>query len=238
MRNVVITGASSGIGKALAKDLVEAGYTVMLGARREDKLRALCDELGPKSDYHVTDVTDKASVTALVAACVARFGSVDIFINNAGLMPLSMFESTKVDEWDRMIDVNLRGALYGIAAVLPAMIAQKDGHIVNMASIAAHDIWPSSGVYSATKTALRTASESLRREMAPHNIRVTTLSPGAVRTGLSRSITDKAALNDAQNRFDFEYLEPSAITEAVIFALSKPASVCVSEIVIRPTRHI
>lgn len=238
MRTAIITGASSGIGKALAISLVESGFNVMLGARREDKLKALSDQLGSRAAYCLTDVTQRDDLSRLVEHAETRFGQVDILINNAGLMPLSMYASGKVDEWERMIDVHLKGSLYAINSVLPQMISRKDGHIINMASIAAHDIWPSSGVYSATKHGVRVISESLRREMTLNNIRVTTISPGAVRTGLSRSISDKAAMKDAQERFAFEYLEPDIIAETVLFALNKPSSVCVSEIVIRPTQHV
>lgn len=185
---VVITGASSGMGAAAARHLAGKGAAVVLGARRTDRIDALVAEIteaGGKAIAVATDVTKRDDLQRLVAAAVETYGRIDVLINNAGVMPLSPLERVKVDEWDQMIDVNLKGVLYGVAAALPHMIAQKSGHIINVSSVAGHKLFGGSAVYSATKFAVRALSEGLRQEMAPHNIRTTIISPGAVKTDSS-----------------------------------------------------
>jgi NADP-dependent 3-hydroxy acid dehydrogenase YdfG len=188
---VVITGTSSGLGEATARHLAGEGAKLVLGARRLDRLQALTRELNLGTDAAVaTDVTDRAQVKRLVDAAVAVHGRIDVIINNAGLMPHSPLERGKVDDWDRMIDVNLKGVLYGIAAALPHMTRQKSGHIINVSSVAGHKVRPGSAVYAATKAAVRMLSEGLRQEVKPYNIRTTIISPGAVQSELPRSITE------------------------------------------------
>jgi NADP-dependent 3-hydroxy acid dehydrogenase YdfG len=184
---VVVTGASSGLGEATARLLSEQGGTLVLGARRADRLQALANEIearGGKALALETDVTRREQVTALVDAAVHTYGRIDVMINNAGLMPQAPLEQLKVDEWDRMIDVNLKGVTYGIAASLPHMQRQKSGHFVNVSSVAGHKVGPGFAVYSATKFAVRALSEGLRQEVKPYNIRTTVISPGAVATEL------------------------------------------------------
>src|SRR5258708_1025081 len=190
---VVITGASSGLGEATARHLSALGASVVLGARRLDRLRALADELIARDGKALTvetDVTHADQVKALVDAAVRTYGRLDVMINNAGLMPQSLLERLKIDEWDRMIDVNIKGVLYGIAAALPHMTAQKSGHFINVSSVAGHKVRPGGTVYSATKHAVRVISEGLRQEVKAHNIRTTVISPGAVDTDLPDTITD------------------------------------------------
>ena len=173
---VVITGASSGMGAAAARHLSAQGATVVLGARRVERLQALAGEItaaGGKALVVQTDVTDRGQVRRLVDAAVETYGRIDVLVNNAGIMPLSPLERLKVEEWDRMIDVNLMGVLYGIAAVLPHMTAQKSGHIINLSSVAGHKVFGGSAVYSATKFGVRALSEGLRMEVKPYNIRTT-----------------------------------------------------------------
>src|SRR5947209_3606304 len=188
---VVITGASSGLGEATARLLSAEGATVVLGARRVDRLQSLADELtkrGGKALIVATDVTDRAHVKRLVDAAVETYGCIDVMINNAGLMQQSPLDQLKVDEWDNMIDINIKGVLYGIAAALPHMQRQKAGHIINVSSVAAYKVRPGSAVYAATRAAVRMLSEGLRQEVKPYNIRTTIISPGAVRSELPQSI--------------------------------------------------
>src|SRR5579872_3907002 len=190
---VVITGASSGLGEATARLLSAEGAIVVLGARRADRLRSLADELtgrGGKAIAVSTDVTHRDQVKRLVDTAVQAFGRVDVMINNAGLMPQSPLERLKIDEWDRMIDVNIKGVLYGIAAALPHMKQQKAGHIINVSSVAGHKVRAGGAVYAATKHAMLALSEGLRQEVKPYNIRTTVISPGAVATELPNSVTE------------------------------------------------
>lgn len=188
---VVITGASSGLGEAAARRLAQHGAKLVLGARRLERLQALAEELSLGPDAAVqTDVTQYEQVKRLVDRAVQSQGRIDAIINNAGLMPHSPLERGKVQDWDRMIDVNLKGVLYGIAAALPYMKTQKGGHIINVSSVAGHKVRPGSAVYAATKTAVRVVSEGLRQEVKPYNIRTTVISPGAVATELPDSVTE------------------------------------------------
>jgi len=233
---VLVTGASSGIGVGIACELAAAGATVVLGARRTDKLEAVAQEIrasGGKVMTRRLDVTDRADVTAFADAALAEFGRIDVIVNNAGVMPLSPMASLKVDEWDRMVDVNIKGVLYGIAAVLPGMIAQGSGQIINIASIGALSVSPTAAVYCATKFAVRAISDGLRQEH--DSLRVTCIHPGVVESELADTITDSVAA-EAMKTYRAIALKPDAIARAVRFAIEQPEDVDVNEIVVRPTR--
>ncbi|GHB31484.1 oxidoreductase [Pseudovibrio japonicus] len=234
-KTAIVTGATSGIGEAISRSLIAKGYNVMMAARRADRLESLAQELGPNADFAVTDITKRSDVISLADQAKEKFGQIDAFINNAGIMPLSFFKSRKVEEWDRMIDVNLKGTLYGIDAVLPDMLDRQDGHIINVASIAGLQTAPGFGVYSATKFGVRALSESLRQEVAAQNVRVTLISPGTVQTELFGTITDNEILELIQAGLPYEPMKPQTIADAVLYALSQPGSACVGEIVVRPT---
>jgi NADP-dependent 3-hydroxy acid dehydrogenase YdfG len=231
---VLITGASSGIGAGIARELAAAGARLMLGARRTDRLDALANELrGARLATRHLDVTDRDSVAAFAAAGREAFGRVDAIVNNAGVMPLSLMASMKVEEWERMVDVNIKGVLYGIAAVLPEMTARGSGHIVNIASVGALTVSPTAAVYCATKFAVRAISDGLRQER--NDIRVTCIHPGVVESELADTITDPAAAG-AMRQYRAIALQPDAIGRAVRYALEQPDEVDVNEIVVRPTR--
>jgi NADP-dependent 3-hydroxy acid dehydrogenase YdfG len=237
---VVITGASSGLGAAAARLLAARGAPVVLGARRADRIDALAAELsaaGGRALAATTDVTDAAQVRALVDRAVEAFGKVDVIINNAGLMPQSPLDRLRIDEWDRMIDVNIRGVLYGIAAVLPHMKAQKSGHVINVASVAGHKVRPGGVVYSATKHAVRVISEGLRQEVKPWNIRTTVISPGAVDTELPASVSEPDVAAGIQAFYADNAISPDSFAEAVAFAIGQPEAVDINEILYRPTRQ-
>lgn len=235
---VVITGASSGLGEATARHLAAAGAKLVLGARRIDRLQGLVRELGLETDAAVrTDVTDRDQVKALADQAVARYGRLDVIINNAGLMPHSLLERGRVEDWERMIDVNLKGVLYGITAALPHMIRQKSGHIINVASVAAYKVRPGSAVYAATKAAVRMLSEGLRQEVKPHNIRTTVISPGAVATELPESITEPDVAQNIQQFYEEYAIPADSFARMVTFAMSQPEDVDVNEILFRPTRQ-
>lgn len=237
---VVITGASSGLGEATARMLAAEGATVVLGARRTDRIEALAEELtqsGAQALARATDVTDPEQVQRLVDAAVERYGRLDVIINNAGLMPQSLLEARKLDEWDRMIDVNIKGVLYGVAAALPHMQRQGSGHIVNVSSVAGHRVGPGSAVYAATKFAVRALSEGLRQEVKPHNIRTTIISPGAVATELPNTITDPDVAANVGKFYEEVAIPADSFARAVVFALSQPDEVDINEILFRPTRQ-
>ena len=237
---VVITGASSGLGEATARMLSAHGATVVLGARRVDRIEALAAELtaaGGRALALQTDVTRAAEVQRLVDAAVEKFGRIDVIVNNAGLMPQSLLERLKIDEWDRMIDVNIKGVLYGIAAALPHMKRQKAGHIVNVSSVAGHKVRPGGTVYSATKHAVRVISEGLRQEVKPYNIRTTIISPGAVATELTETVSDpvvKAAIDKTYEKA----IPADSFARVVLFAMSQPDDVDINEILFRPTVQV
>src|SRR6185312_9791860 len=237
---VVITGASSGLGEATARHLSSLGAAVVLGARRTDRLKTIAGELtaaGRKAFAIETDVTDRAQVKRLVDTAVQSCGRVDVMLNNAGLMPQSLLERLHIDEWDRMIDVNIKGVLYGIAAALPYMKEQKSGHIINVSSVAGHKVRAGGTVYSATKTAVRVISEGLRQEVKPYNIRTTIISPGAVASELPDSITDPD-IGPATSKFYKETaISADSFASMVMFAMSQPEDVDVNEILFRPTRQ-
>jgi NADP-dependent 3-hydroxy acid dehydrogenase YdfG len=232
---VVITGASSGLGEATARRLVQHGAKLVLGARRLDRLQALARELSLGEDAAVqTDVTQCEQVRHLVDHAARSHGRIDVIINNAGLMPHSPLERGKVQDWDRMIDVNLKGVLYGIAAALPHMKAQRSGHIINVSSVAGHKVRPGSAVYAATKTAVRVLSEGLRQEVKPYNIRTTVISPGAVATELPDSVTEPDVAENVRKFYEIA-LPAESFANMVIFAISQPEDVDVNEILFRPT---
>ena len=237
---VVITGASSGLGEATAKLLSAQGATVAVGARRADRLKALANEIsdnGGKALAIATDVTNRDQVKALVEQAVERFGRVDVMINNAGLMPQAPLERLKVDEWDRMIDVNIKGVLYGIAAALPHMQRQKAGHFINVSSVAGHRIGPGFAVYAATKHAVRALSEGLRQEVKPYNIRTTVISPGAVATELPAGISDTETAERVRTFYSQVAVPADSFARVVAFAMSQPENVDINEILYRPTRQ-
>ncbi|MBL6080388.1 SDR family oxidoreductase [Belnapia sp. T18] len=233
---VLVTGASSGIGLGIARELAAAGATLVLGARRTERLEALAEELRGAGAHILTrhlDVTDRRSVEAFAQAGRDEFGRVDAIVNNAGVMPLSLMVSMKVEEWERMVDVNIKGVLYGIGAVLPEMVARGSGHVVNIASVGALTVSPTAAVYCATKFAVRAISDGLRQER--EDIRVTCIHPGVVESELAGTITDPAAA-EAMRTYRAVALQPDAIGRAVRFALEQPEEVDVNEIVVRPTR--
>lgn len=235
---VVIAGASSGLGEATARHLSAEGATVVLGARRADRIEALAEEInrkGGKALAIATDVTDKDQVKRLVDTAVETYGRIDVMINNAGLMPHSMLDKLRIDEWDQMIDVNVKGVLYGIAAALPHMQRQKSGHFINTASVAAHIVGPGMVVYCATKHAVRVISEGLRQEVKPYNIRTTTISPGAVATELPASVADADMAGGIQQFYDNFAIPADSYARVVAFAMTQPADVDINEVLFRPT---
>lgn len=234
---VAITGASSGIGRATAELLAARGAAVVLGARREAMLEELAEEItaaGGKAAFKATDVRRRADLEALVATAIERFSRLDAIVNNAGIGPISRFDALRVDDWDAMIDVNLRGTLYGIAAALPVFMRQNSGHVINVVSTAGLKIVPTMGVYAATKNAVRTATEALRQEAGP-TLRVTEISPGMISTSFGDSISDEPTRQMIVQRLGEIAIPPEAIARGILYALEQPADVDVGSIVIRPT---
>ncbi len=232
---VAITGASSGIGQAIALELGRAGATVVLGARRLERLQDTVAEIeaaGGTARARKLDVTDREDVKAFVDAANEEFGRVDVIVNNAGVMPLSPLRALKTDEWDRMIDVNVKGVLYGIAAVLPIMEEQGYGHVINVASVGAHRVSPTASVYCATKYAVWAISDGLQQET--ETLRVTVISPGVVTSELASTITDEAT-KGAMAEYRSVAIGPDAIARAVIYAMEQPEDVDVREIIVGPT---
>ena len=233
----MITGASSGLGEAAARHLARHGAKLVLGARRIERLQALAKDLSLGNDVAVqTDVTQYAQVRRLVDHAVQSHGRIDVLINNAGLMPQSLLERGRVEDWDRTIDVNLKGVLYGIAAALPYMKVQQSGHIINVSSVAGHKVAPGGAVYSATKHAVRVISEGLRQEVKPYNIRTTVISPGAVATELPNSITDPEVAERIRKVYAIA-VPADSFANMVVFAMSQPEDVDVNEILYRPTKQ-
>ncbi|MEO2214139.1 SDR family oxidoreductase [Paenibacillus amylolyticus] len=233
---VVITGASSGIGESTARLLAQHGAHVVIGARRMERLEALASSIrmeGGSVEYHSLDVTRLEEMHTIVDLAQTRYGRVDVILNNAGVMPLSPLESLKVDEWNRMIDVNIRGVLHGIAAGLPVMKKQGFGQFINIASIGAYAVSPTAAVYCATKYAVRAISEGLRQEVGG-DIRVTLVSPGVTESELADTISDEEA-RDLMKEYRRISIPASAIAQSILFAISQPAEVDVNEIVVRPT---
>ncbi|MFC0407128.1 SDR family oxidoreductase [Roseomonas elaeocarpi] len=234
---VAITGAGSGIGRASARLLAARGGKLVLGGRRDAPLAAVAAEIegaGGTAAYRQTDVTRRADLDALVKLACDRYGRLDVLVNNAGIGPISRFDALKVDEWDAMIDVNIKGVLYGIAAALPVFQRQGSGHIVNVVSTAGLRIVPTMGVYAATKNAVRTITEALRQEAGAH-LRVTEVSPGVIATDFADSMTDEAAKAAARQRVSAIAIPPDAIARGIAFAIEQPPEVDVGSIVIRPT---
>ena len=238
---VVITGASSGLGEAAARFLSAQGATVVLGARRSDRLQSLADELsgsGGKALAVATDVTHRNQVKRLVDTAAQKFGRVDVMINNAGIMPRAPLERLTIDDWDRTIDVNIKGVLYGIAAALPHMKKQKSGHMIFVSSVAGHKIGPDFAVYGATKHAVRALAEGFRQEVKPYNIRTTIISPGAVATELPDSVTEPDIAEKIRTYYDEIAIPAESFAQAVIFAMSQPEEVDVNEILFRPIKQM
>jgi NADP-dependent 3-hydroxy acid dehydrogenase YdfG len=235
---VVITGASSGLGAAAARHLAAEGASVVLAARRTERLQALADEIvesGGEALPVTTDVTERDQVQALVDAAVEEFGRIDVMLNNAGVMPASRLDKLNVDEWDQMIDVNVKGVLYGIAAALPYMQEQESGHIINVASDAGHKVHPTEAVYAATKHAVRALSEGLRQEVKAYGLRTTIISPGAVESELPDTISDEDVAEEIQELYEEHAISADSFARAVAFAIEQPEAVDVNEILYRPT---
>ena len=236
---IVITGGSSGIGYSTAKALAKKGAKIVAGARRLDRLETLKKEIiddGGEIIICETDVTKKSDCDNLVKQAIDKHGTVDVLINNAGLMPLSFVKSLKIDEWDRMIDVNIKGVLYCTAAVIPTMVEKKSGHIVNISSVAGRVVFPAGSVYCATKHAVTAFSEGLRQELSVRkNIRITSIEPGVVQTELTNTITEKALEAFVEKHKEMEGLKAEDISNAIIFAIDAPNHVNVNEILVRPT---
>lgn len=232
---VVVTGASSGIGEATARLLAKRGAHVVVGARRTDRLEKLVAEIeaeGGSAKFQTLDVTQLESMQSIVAFAEKEFGRVDVIVNNAGLMPLSPLEALKIDEWNRMIDVNIRGVLHGIAAGLPVMKKQGSGQFVNISSIAGHAVWPTCAVYSATKFAVAAISEGLRQESS--DIRVTVISPGVTESELAETVTHEGT-GEWLREFRKVSIPAEAIARAIAFSIEQPDDVDVNEIIVRPT---
>lgn len=235
-QSIIITGASSGIGEATAKMLAERGAKLMLAARREERLDKLVAEIeaaGGTASYQTVDVTVKSQVDALAQATLNQYGKIDVLINNAGVMPLSRLDRLRVEEWERTIDINIKGVLYGIAAVLPYMQKAQSGHIINLSSVAGHRVFPGAAVYCGTKYAVRAISEGLRQEIGDR-IRCTIISPGAVATELTNSIGDPEASQNIDQLYEIA-IPADAVARAIVYALEQPQEVDVNEILLRPT---
>jgi NADP-dependent 3-hydroxy acid dehydrogenase YdfG len=233
---ILITGASSGIGAATAHQLAGEGHRVVLGARRTERLVEIVAAIraaGGTAECCMLDVTRMESMQAFVAFANDVYGHIDVIINNAGVMPLSKLDALKVDEWNQMIDVNIRGVLHGIAAVLPGMQARRSGQVINLSSIGGHAVSPTAAVYCATKFAVGAISEGLRQEVGA-DIRVTVISPGVTTSDLAESISDPVA-REAMRAFRKEAIPAEAIARAISFAVAQPADVDVSEMIVRPT---
>ena len=233
---VVITGASSGLGEAAARRLAADGAKVILGARRLDRLEAIAASIGLSDEAVLrTDVTNADDVKRLVTRAIDNHGRIDVILNNAGIMPHSPLERCKIDDWDRTVDINIKGVLYGIAAALPHMKEQKSGQIINVSSVAGHKVRPSSAVYAATKTAVRVISEGLRQEVKPYNIRTTIISPGAVESELPDSVTEPDIAEAVKGLYASHAISAESFANVVAFAISQPEDVDINEILFRPT---
>ncbi len=233
---VLITGASSGIGEATARLLASQGARVVLGARRTERLQVIADEIraaGGSAEVRSLDVTRMEDVQAFADFALELHGRVDVLVNNAGVMPLSRLDALKIEEWNRMIDVNIRGVLHGIAAVLPSMQQRRSGQIINIASIGAYAVSPTAAVYCATKYAVRALSEGLRQEVGG-DVRVTVIAPGVTESELADSISDEGGRAEMRE-FRKIAIPASAIARAIAYAVEQPADVDVSELIVRPT---
>lgn len=236
---VVITGGSSGLGETTARHLASKGANVVLGARREERLQKITEEINAedngKATYIATDVTKKEQVKALVDKAVSEFGKIDVMVNNAGLMAIAPMSETKVDEWDRMIDINVKGVLYGVAAALPEFQKQESGHFINLSSVAGVKVFsPGGTVYSGTKYAVRAISEGLRHEVGD-KIRTTSIEPGAVESELKHGSTHKESSEAVNDLYNNVAIPSDSVARTIAFAIEQPADVDVNEIVLRPT---
>ena len=235
----IITGASSGIGEATALTLAKSGVKVAIGARRVDRLEVLSKKIiaeGGEVLFQKLDVTQRSECDNFAKMVLEKWNSIDILVNNAGLMPLSFFKSLKVDEWDRMIDVNIKGVLYCTGSVISHMKEKKSGHIVNLSSVAGRVVFPAGSVYCATKFAIAAFTEGLRQEFSVRsNIRVTSIEPGIVATELTDTITDESLQQFVENGKKMETLQAQDIANAILYAVDSPSHVNVNEILIRPT---
>ena len=237
---VAITGASSGIGEATALLLAERDAKVVLGARGSDRLEALADRIeasGGEAAYARTDVKRREDLSNLVGLAIERYGKLDVLVNNAGVAPISLLDELRVEDWEEMIDVNLKGVLYGIAAALPVFRRQGFGHFVNVISTAGIQIVPTMAVYAGTKNAVRAITEGLRQE-AGDKLRVTSVSPGFVNTNLADSMTNPEVKSQIMDQMDKMAIPPVAVARAIAFAIEQPADIDVNEIVIRPTAQV
>ena len=235
---VIITGASSGLGEATALRISKSGAKLMLAARRADRLEELVAEIqqdGGTVKYQVTDVSDRSQVEALAQVTHQAYGKIDVLVNNAGIMPLSPLAETKVDEWEQMVDVNIKGVLYGVAAVMPIMLQQESGQIINISSVAGHKVFAAGTVYCATKFAVKAISEGIRLE-SDGKIRSTNISPGAVATELTNTISHDATADMAEQLYGIA-IDPDAIARAITYAIEQPGDVDVNEMIIRPTKQ-
>jgi len=238
---VVITGASSGLGESTARHLAMLGASVVLGARRKERLDAIVNDIetkGGKAIAVTADVTKRAEVESLVKKSVDTFGRIDVLISDAGIMPIAPLALLKVDEWDRMIDLNIKGVLYGVAAALPQMKKQQSGHFINVASVFGIKVFaPGGTVYCATKAAVRTLTEGLRMEVHSGNIRTTIIDPGAVATELKESTSDQESSKAVRQLYEAWSIPAESIAHAVAYAIEQPADVDVNEIVVRPVKQ-
>ncbi|MFD1417739.1 SDR family oxidoreductase [Companilactobacillus keshanensis] len=240
---VVITGASSGIGEATAKLLAKDGAKLVLGARRENRLKDIAksiEKLGGEAAYQSTDVTDDDQVESLAKLAIEKFGRIDVWLNNAGIMPQSILSEKKITDWNNMIDINIKGTLYGIGAAIPYMDKQKSGHIINVSSVAGHTAHQGSAVYSATKFAVRAISESLRQEMvdAKNNVRVTVISPGAINTELLSSVTDPDVKANMEKFYESFGIPVDRVALTIKEAIDMAADAAWNEVIIRPTNQL
>ena len=236
---VVITGASSGIGESIAKLLARHGAKVVIAARRKNRIDAVVKEISAAGDKAVgfpVDVTKRPEMEALIKGAVDSFGRVDVLVNNAGIMPIAPIPLLKVDEWERQIDINIKGVLYGVAAVLPQMQKQKSGHIINITSVFGIKVFaPGATVYCATKAAVRTLTEGLRMELHSENIRCTMISPGAVASELPSGTSDPSSAKFLKDFYEKTAMPADSVARAVLYAIEQPAEVEIDEVVLRPT---
>ncbi|PRT54006.1 hypothetical protein B9G98_01626 [Wickerhamiella sorbophila] len=234
---IIITGASSGLGLVAAREFAKLGAKVVVGARRIDRLTELVKELGqPEATAVKVDVTKREQVENLVQTALDIYGRIDVLVNNAGYMPLSYMEKCKVDEWDATIDINIKGVLYGVAAIIPVFKKQKSGQIINVSSVAGHNVLMGGAVYSASKYAVRVISEGLRQELKPYNVRVLNVSPGATESDLAHGITDEDVMKNIEK--EFEAVPATVFSDALIFAVNQPENVDVNEITFRPVSEM
>ena len=234
---VVLTGASSGIGMATAKALAEKGAKVVVAARREERLKELVASIevqGGTAVYQVTDVTSQAEMERLAEFAIGTYGQIDVLVNNAGVMPLSFLSEKKVAEWEQMIDVNVKGVLYGIAAVLPYMRERKNGHIINVSSVAGHVVEPAAAVYAGTKFAVRAITEGVRIEEARNNIRATIIAPGAIDTELVQTISNAKLRGNVEKLYEL-VIPAEVIADTIVHAIAQPDYASVNEVIVRPT---